>query len=206
MAVGLRICVFCSSSDGVGKVYFDAATELGLEIAGRGHSLVFGGGKIGLMGAVARAVHQGGGKVMGVMPSKMQEWQVGYDQADDMILTENMHDRKAIMEQNADGFIALPGGIGTFEELLEIITLKQLHYHVKPIVILNIGGYYDPLLQLMDSAVSGKFMKPETTNLYTVCASPMEALDHIEGYVPPTVVPKFFVDLLLENERDAALE
>ena len=167
---------------------------------------MFGGGKIGLMGAVARAVHQGGGKVMGVMPSKMQEWRVGYDQADEMILTENMHDRKAIMEQNADGFIALPGGIGTFEELLEIITLKQLHYHVKPIVILNIGGYYDPLLQLMDHAVSGKFMKPETKNLYTVCENPMEALDHIEGYVPPAVVPKFFVDLLLDNERDAALE
>jgi len=121
-------------------------------------------------------------------------------------LTRTMRERKATMEENSDAFIALPGGLGTFEELLEIVTLKQLHYHSKPIVILNIGGYYDPLLALMYHAVDGKFMKSETTNLYSVCRDPREALNHIEDYEPPKVVPKFFVELLQENERDAALE
>ena len=206
MSTGLKICVFCSSSDAVSKKYFEAARKIGLEMARRGHSLVFGGGKIGLMGAVARGVHEGGGKVMGVMPHKMRDWKVAYDAADEMILTDTMHERKAIMAENADAFIALPGGLGTFEELLECVTLKQLHFHRKMIVILNTNGYYDPLLSLMDHAVGERFMKAETRSLYTVCTNPVEALDLIENYKPPEQVPKFFVDLLLENERDAALE
>ena len=203
---GLRICVFCSSSDVVDKVYCDAARDLGLGLAGRGHSLVFGGGKIGLMGAVARAVHEGGGKVLGVMPHKMQEWDLGYEDADEMILTRTMRQRKAAMEENSDAFIALPGGLGTLEELLETITLKQLHYHCKPVVILNVAGYYDPLLALIDHAVDGRFMKSETKLLYKVCRDPSEALDHIETYKPPAEIPKFFVELLSQNDRKAALE
>ncbi len=202
----MNICVFCSSSDAVSRSYFDAAEELGRELAVRKHTLIFGGGKVGLMGALAKAVHSAGGKVFGVMPRKMAEWNVGYEASDEMILTKTMRERKAVMEEMADAFIALPGGLGTFEELLEITTLKQLHFHSKPIVILNIHGYYDPLLALMGHAVQGRFMKPETLSLYKVCNFAAEAINYIETYEAPKSIPKFFVELLPENDADAALE
>lgn len=195
----MRICVFCSSSDAVNREFFQAARELGEGMARRGHSLVFGGGRVGLMGELARAVHAVGAAVVGVMPDAMRDWNVAYDQADEMIYTATMNDRKKTMQDGSDAFIALAGGLGTFEELLEVITLKQLHYHTKPIVILNTAGYFDPLLALLDHAVSKRFMKSETTTLYHVCRSPGEALDYIERYEPPAEVPRFFVELRRED-------
>ena len=181
----MRICVFCSSSNAIEASYFREARLLGREIARRGHTLIYGGGDIGTMGALARAVKDGGGKVVGVIPAALNALPgVGYQGADEIIVTDTLRERKTIMEENADAFIALPGGLGTLEELLEIITLKQLRYHAKPIVVLNTEGYYDPLFSLLQHAVVGNFIKPETVGLVHVAVSVSDALDYIESYLP----------------------
>ncbi len=168
---------------------------LGEEMARRGYGLVYGGGDIGSMGIVAHAVQDGGGVVTGVIPHALNLIEgVGWDGVDELIVTETMRQRKAIMEENSDAFIALPGGLGTFEELLEIITLKQLHYHDKPVVILNSGGYYDPLISLFEHAVSERFAKADTIALFHVSSSVIEALDYIESYEPVVVECKWFVE------------
>lgn len=183
MHKGKRICVFCSSSNAIDKVYFDEAILLGHEMAKRGHELVYGGGDVGTMGAVAHAIQDAGGRVVGVIPHALNELDgVGYSGADELIITETMRQRKAVMEENSDAFIALPGGLGTFEELMEIITLKQLHYHSKAIVILNSTSYYDPLLTLLEHAVSGRFMKDATLELFHVSDSVEDAVEYVEAY------------------------
>lgn len=178
------ICVYSSSSCTIDKSYFDAAETLGREIAQRGDVFLFGGGLIGLMGACAKAVHRHGGKVIGVIPEALNIKGVVYESCDELIVTPGMRERKAIMDARSDAFVALPGGYGTLEELLEIITLKQLKYHNKPIVILNINGFYERLLEQFRIIIDQQFAKPECEKLYFVTDSIPKALEYIDTYQP----------------------
>ncbi len=157
--MGQCIGVFCGSSTRAESRYLDVATKLGHELGQRGPTLVYGAGSIGLMGAVARAVHDVGGKVVGVIPHAMDHKEVTYRQCDELIFTDTMRERKDIMDQRSDAFITLPGGFGTLEELIEILTHRHLRFHNKPIVIVNTDGFYDPLLELFDHFIAHNFAK-----------------------------------------------
>jgi uncharacterized protein (TIGR00730 family) len=185
-----NLCVFCSSSERVVPAYFDDATALGRLMAARGWSLVFGGGTRGLMGAVARGIHEGGGHVTAIIPERLNQPGVVYQTADEIIVTETLRERKAEMDRRADAFIALAGGFGTLEELLEAITLKQLGYHNRPVVLLNTRGFYDSLVALFHQQVREDFVHPDHQQLYTVAATPEEALDAIAAYEPPRLRDK----------------
>lgn len=178
------ICVFSSSSNAIDSAYFSAASALGAEIARRGDLFLFGGGLTGLMGACARAVHQSGGKVIGVIPKALNEKGIVYEACDELVVTDNLRQRKAAMDARSDAFIALPGGFGTIEEIMEIITLKQLRYHNKPIVILNTRDYYSHLLKQFEKIVRQQFAKPGCFDLYFVTDSVNDALDYIDRYIP----------------------
>lgn len=190
-----NICVYSSSSCIVAKEYFLAARELGMIMAQRGNNLIFGGGMVGLMGETAKAVQQGGGKVIGVIPRALNQKGIVYEACDQLIVTEDMRQRKAIMDQRSDAFIALPGGFGTLEELLEIVTLKQLKYHNKPIVILNINGFYDGLIEVFENIIDLNFAKGNCRDLYYVADDSKKALDYIEGYVPQEWGSKWLTDI-----------
>lgn len=176
------ICVFSSSSDDVDPVFFKAAEELGRLIAEKHYTLVYGGAKIGLMGAVAKAAHRHGGKVIGVIPKSMTAKEVLYELADEIILTKDMRDRKTIMEERSDIFIGLPGGFGTLEEILEMLTLKQLHYHAKPIVLLNTNGYYDGLIDFFEQIYTQKFAKERHRKNYHIAPDHQSVFSYIESY------------------------
>ncbi len=178
------ICVYSASSDAVSPEYLDIARDLGRQIACRGYTLIYGGGAIGLMGAIARAVHEEGGTVVGVIPEFMLDWGVAYDNSDDLIVTRDMRERKATMENMSDAFIALPGGFGTLEEMLEIITLKQLGRHNKPIVFLNARGFYNCLRDTFEHMYAERFAKSEYRSLYKFALDADEALQYIETYQP----------------------
>lgn len=186
------ICVYMSSSDAVAPEYFAAAEELGALIAQGGHSLVYGGCAVGLMGAVARAVKAQGGRVTGIIPESINGRGLGYREADELHITEYMHERKKMMEDRADAFVALPGGFGTLEEMVQVINLKQLGYHTKPIVFINTGGFYDPLLDFFEHTINHKFAKTEHQNLYAVVPDPKAVFDYLRAYVPAALPPKWF--------------
>lgn len=186
------ICVYSSSSDAIEPAFFKAAEELGKLIAQEENTLIYGGGNIGLMGALARSVQAHGGRVVGVIPEFMLDFGVAYKTADELILTSDMRERKAIMEARAESFIGLPGGFGTLEELLEIITLKQLGRHHKPIVFLNVNGYYDPLVAMFDHICEHRFAKSNNKELYHVAPEPRDALDYITSYEAPAMPVKWF--------------
>lgn len=154
-----RICVFAGSSKGARPEYAAAAQTLGIELAGRGLELVYGGGNIGLMGIVADAVLNRGGRVTGVIPERLADLEVAHREVSDLRIVDTMHERKAVMAELSDGFIALPGGIGTLEELFEAVTWNVLHIHDKPCGLLNVGGYYDGLLQFLRHTVDERFFK-----------------------------------------------
>jgi uncharacterized protein (TIGR00730 family) len=185
--------VYCSSSDGVEPLYFEAARELGAAIASEFGALVYGGTNIGLMGEVARAVHASAppGWVIGVIPTVIHERGLAYEEADELILTRDLRERKQVMEERADAFLALPGGIGTFEEILEMLTLKQLNAHTKPVLFLNVARYYDPLLALLDHAVAQCFMKRSTRDLYYAAANVDHAVAYLKSYKPPHIETKW---------------
>jgi uncharacterized protein (TIGR00730 family) len=195
------ICVYSSSSSIVDKKYFVAARELGTKMAQRGMGLIFGGGMVGLMGETARAVHGANGKVVGVIPEALNEKGIVYENCDELIVTKGLRERKAIMDERADAFIALPGGFGTLEELLEIITLKQLRYHNKPVVVLNIDGFYDGLIQVFENIIQLKFAKVISRDLYHVAENVDEALSYIENYVPVQWEAKWLTDVDRESEE-----
>lgn len=178
------ICIYASSSSIIDEHFFELAAVLGREIAVRNDVMLFGGGVIGLMGAAARSVHQNGGKVIGVIPKALNLKGVVYESCDELIETPGLRERKAIMDLRSDAFIALPGGYGTLEELLEIITLKQLKYHDKPVVILNSKGFYDSILQQFETIIDEKFAKPECRELYHVTDNAADALEYIDTYKP----------------------
>lgn len=178
------ICVFCSSSNTVDSAFFDAAKALGCLMGERGHRLVFGGTNVGLMGEVARAAQGGGCHVVGVLPQAFSTRNMTFELADEVIITQDLRERKATMEARADAFIALPGGYGTLEEVLEILTLKQLQFCDKPVVLLNTDGFYDHLVQFFERLQAEHFTRTDNVALYHVATSPADALDYIEHYKP----------------------
>ncbi|MBL8459978.1 TIGR00730 family Rossman fold protein [Zoogloea sp.] len=181
------ICVFCGSRPGVRPAYRAAAELLGKTLAERGLELVYGGGNVGLMGVVADACLAAGGKVVGVIPRALMEWEVGHEGLSRLEVVDSMHTRKARMAELADGFIALPGGLGTFEELFEILTWAQLGFHNKPTALLNVEAYYQPLIQLMDRGVGEGFMKAENRGLLLVEDNVVALLRAMAAYHPPAV-------------------
>jgi hypothetical protein len=187
-----NICVFSSSSDAIAPEYFEAAREMGAWIARKHMTLVYGGGKIGLMGAVASAVHQHGGIVVGVIPRYLRKEEVAYEAADELIISNNLRERKAIMEERADAFAALPGGFGTLEEMLEILTLKQLGQHAKPVVFLNTLDFFRPLLGLFEQLYQERFTRPEHRELYHVAPAPGDVFAYLESYRQPKAGAKWF--------------
>ncbi len=196
------ICVYSSSSTAIDPHYFETATQLGQAMASRGDELLYGGGMIGLMGAIAEAVRENGGKVTGVIPKALNLPGIVYENCDELIVTEGMRERKAMMDARSDAFIALPGGYGTLEELLEIITLKQLKYHNKPIVILNVNHFYDPLLAQFDLIIRQRFAKTESQDLYFVTDSIADTLQYIDSYVPFQFSDKWLEPRTTNIERD----
>ncbi|MBX7258751.1 MAG: TIGR00730 family Rossman fold protein [Candidatus Hydrogenedentes bacterium] len=186
------VCVYCSSSDAVPEVYFEAARSFGAALAQSGRALVYGGGKIGLMGVLARAVHEHGGKVIGVIPEALREMELAYTGADELIITADLRERKAAMESRACAFVALPGGYGTLEEMIEVLTLKQLHFHAKPIVMINTAGFYQPLLSMFEQLYEQRFAKPETRQLYHVAGNAEDALTYINHYTPASTPQKWY--------------
>lgn len=180
----MNICVFGSSSDSIDKKYLDSAESLGRAIAEKGHSMIFGAGKYGVMGASARGVAQKGGTLIGVVPTFFLELDVLFSQTTETVFTETMRERKAIMEDRADAFVICAGGMGTFEEFFEVLTLKQLHQHTKPIVVYNVNGYYDSMLAMMRNAVDEHFMTEDCNLLYTVAKTEEEVFEQLENYVP----------------------
>ena len=178
----MRICVYGAASPTIDKDYIEKVEKLGAEMASRGHSLVFGGGANGLMGAAARGVHSNGGRIVGIIPKFFDDESVEaiYDQCDELIFTETMRERKQAMEDSSDAFIVVPGGIGTFEEFFEILTLKQLCRHNKPIALYNINGYYDELNDVMEQAMKKNFIRDNCAVLYKLTEDPKELLKYIE--------------------------
>lgn len=178
----MNICVFGAASDKIEKKYSEEAFKIGEEIARRGHGLVFGAGGTGLMGAAARGADSLGGYIYGVIPSFFTDLNVEiiYKGCTEIVYTETMRERKALMEEKADAFIVLPGGIGTFEEFFEILTLKQLGRHNKPIAVYNASGYYDSLEDMMDSSVVKGFVPSYTKKIYHVAESLDELFEYIE--------------------------
>ena len=172
-----NVCVYSASSTKIAPVYFAVAEELGRLLASQGINLINGAGSIGLMGATSNATLEAGGTVTGVIPRFMVEQNWHHTGLTQLIETETLHERKQLMAELSDGVIALPGGCGTMEELLEIITWKQLGLYLKPIVILNIQGFYDPLLEMLERAIDGNFMRSEHRAIWQVATSAQEAID-----------------------------
>lgn len=179
------MCVFCGSSAGNDARYAVAARELGRLLVGRGHGLVYGGGRVGLMGEIATAVLDAGGEAVGVIPEALLQREVGHGALTRLEVVGSMHERKARMAELADGFIAMPGGFGTFEEWFEIITWGQLGIHAKPCVLMNLDGYFDPLLALVAGGVREGFIRAEHRELFAVAATPAGVLDCIANMKPP---------------------
>ena len=175
------ICVYCASSTKVNQRYYDAAVELGELIAQKGMRLINGAGTMGLMRACADAVLNSGGEAVGVIPQFMVDRNWHYEDMTELIITKDIHERKRKLAKMADALIALPGGCGTCEELLEAITWKQLGIINKPIVILNTDGYYTPLIEMLEKAVREHFMREEHLRLWTVASTPEEALEQVEN-------------------------
>lgn len=179
-----RVCVFCGSSTGRKSSYQHAAVQLGQQLVERGIDLVYGGGSVGLMGLVSRAVHNGGGHVIGVVPKAVLPCELIGETPGELKAVSGMHQRKAEMARSADAFVALPGGYGTLEELLEVITWAQLGIHDKPVGLLNVDGYYDSLLAFIDKAVDEGFIAPAARHIIVAARTPGELLDGLEEYVP----------------------
>ena len=184
------LCVYCASSDRLDSKYYDAATELGREMVAHGWGLVYGGGKTGVMGAVARSVKQAGGRVVGVIPEFMKARELAYDEADELVTVITMRERKLLMETRADAFVALPGGWGTMEEFFEVLTWGQLGLHQKPCGLLNVDGYFDGLLRYLDHAMTEQLLKAEHRAMLIAAPSPGELLDRLASY-QATVVTKW---------------
>ena len=178
------ICVYCGSASGKDEVYAAAAELLGKELLLRKQKLVYGGARVGLMGKVANTVLSGGGKVTGVMPRNLFRTEVPHDDLTEMIHVDSMHERKALMADLADCFIALPGGLGTTEELFEILTWSQLKIHQKPCGLLNVAGYYDGLLDFMDHCRNQGFIRPMHRDMLIVDDDPARLLDKCEAFKP----------------------
>lgn len=176
----MNICIYGASSDNINQTYKDAVFGLGQAMATKGHILVFGGGTSGLMGSAVRGIQSVGGFSVGIAPRFFDKPGILHNSCNEFIFTDTMRERKRIMEERSDAFIAVPGGIGTFEELFEILTLKQLGRHRKPVALFNINGYYDSLCEMMNHASREGFMRPGSENILPVYDNISSLLDYIE--------------------------
>ena len=184
-----RICVFCGSSPGAHPDYVRAARELGSRLAQANLTLVYGGGRVGMMGQLAQAAVEAGGQVIGVIPRRMVQLNVAFTELSDLRVVDSMHARKALMAELADGFIALPGGLGTLEEFFEVLTWAQLGMHTKPCGLLTVRGYYDRLLEFLEVAVAEQFISPAQRSLWLV-ADDVDSLLALFGRYQPTPLDK----------------
>jgi uncharacterized protein (TIGR00730 family) len=182
-----RICVFCGSSSGSSPVYRAAAEQVGRYLAARGIGVVYGGGKIGLMGALADAALAADGEVIGVIPGHLMAREIGHNGLTKMHVVNSMHERKAMMADLSDGFIALPGGFGTFEEFCEVLTWSQLGLHKKPCGLLNVAGYYSPLLEMFDHAVTEGFVRGENRGIVLSHDEISKLVEMMERWLPVNV-------------------
>ncbi|GLT82440.1 hypothetical protein SLE2022_008090 [Rubroshorea leprosula] len=187
-----RVCVFCGSNSGNRQIFSDAALDFARQLVERKMDLVYGGGSIGLMGLVAQTVYDGGCHVLGVIPTALLSVEISGHAVGEVLIVSDMHERKAEMARRADAFIALPGGYGTMEELLEMITWSQLGIHDKPVGLLNIDGYYDSLLGLFDKGVEEGFINPSARSIVISADNARELIQKMEEYVPEheQVAPK----------------
>ncbi|CAI9774472.1 unnamed protein product [Fraxinus pennsylvanica] len=179
-----KVCVFCGSNSGHKKIFGDAALELGRELVRRQMDLIYGGGSVGLMGMVSQTVHDGGCNVLGIIPTALVPIEISGQAVGDVLTVSDMHERKAEMARRADAFIALPGGYGTMEELLEIISGSHLGIHCKPVGLLNIDGYYDCLLGLFDKGVEEGFIRHSARNIVISAKTARELIEKMEAYAP----------------------
>ncbi|PDW03179.1 TIGR00730 family Rossman fold protein [Candidatus Viridilinea mediisalina] len=173
------ICLYCGARHGADPMYTAAAEELGIALASRGWRLVYGGGSIGLMGDAARAALEHGGEVVGVIPRNLVEREQGLATVTELVVTETLRERKAIMFERSDAFVALPGGFGTLEEVLETLTLRQLRYHNKPIYFLNVGAFYEPLFAFFHHVNRTQFIQPSHFDLFEVCPDVPSLMDRL---------------------------
>lgn len=178
----MNICIYGSASDDIAGRYIEETEKLGKALASRGHSLIFGGGANGLMGAAARGFYSEGAKITGVVPKFFNVDGILFDKCDEMIRTETMRIRKQKMDDLAEAFITTPGGIGTYEEFFEIITLKQLGQSTKPLIVFNIDGYFDALITLLENCVSGNFMPHKTIELIHFSDTAEDIVDYLDNY------------------------
>ena len=176
----MNVCVYGAASNEIDAAYIKEGEKLGTLLGRGGHRLVFGAGQTGMMGALARGVRAAGGKMLGVAPRFFDKPGVLYQQCDELVFTETMRERKAKMEEESDAFVMSPGGLGTWEEFFEMITLRQLSRHQKPIIILNINGYYDPLIALMEHAIKGRFLEEKAREYYRVATTAEEVMEILE--------------------------
>lgn len=180
----MKICVFCSSSDYVDEQYFEAARDLGVLLSSNNFHLVYGGTNVGLMGALAKSMHESAGFITGVIPQLIFQKGIAFEGCNELLVTRDMRERKATMESLADAFIALPGGFGTLEELMEIITLKQLMVHKKPIVLINTGGFFNSLNRFFDQVYLQGFASERFRELMKFVPNVWEAIKYIKSYRP----------------------
>jgi uncharacterized protein (TIGR00730 family) len=179
------VCVYCGSAKGNNPVYADAAKALGRALVKHNLSLVYGGGHVGLMGIVADAVLDAGGEVTGVIPKALMDTEVGHERLTRLLVVKDMHERKALMAEHADGFIAMPGGIGTLEELFETLTWAQLGFHEKPIGLLNVASFYDPLIEFLRHQTSQGFLRAEHKDLLLVETEPDPLIAELKNFTMP---------------------
>ena len=181
----MKIAVFCGSSAGNATCFTESANQFGSVMAGQGIDLVFGGGKVGLMGVIADAVLAGGGKVYGVIPESLRDRELAHTGLTRLDVVSSMHERKALMAEQADAFVALPGGPGTMDEIFEAWTWAQLGYHNKPCAFLNVNGYYDHLLEFFNTMASSGFLRPEYADMVIVEENPEALISALNTYQPP---------------------
>lgn len=179
----MNICVFGAASDNIAREYIDAAAQFGSLLAQRGHGLVFGGGAHGIMGAVARAALGGGATVLGITPEFFNTEGVIEKSCTEIVVTNDIHDRLSVMQERSDAFVALPGGIGTMDELLEVFMLRQIRKLDKPVAMLNVDGYYQPLIDMLNKAADERFLKKKSLALLRVCESPEQVITYFESCV-----------------------
>lgn len=180
----MNLCIYGASSNAIDQSFIDAGEQLGAAIAQSNHTVVFGGGAAGLMGAVARGAHSKQGKIIGISPSFFNVDGALFTECTEMIYTETMRERKQLLDEMSDAFIITPGGIGTFDEFFEIYTLRQLATHKKPIAIYNTNGYYNPLIDMLNNAIKQNFMPSTNLDLLFISDNPTEIIEHIQHYNP----------------------
>ena len=185
----MKICVYGAASSEIDDIFIKTGEELGRKMVERGHSLVFGGGRNGMMGAVARGVAEKGGDILGISPRFFEDnnAEISFLNCTEFIHTETMRERKKLLDESSAAFIISPGGIGTFDEFFEILTLKQLGRHNKPIVIFNIDGYYDNMIKMMEYSIEKRFITTDCVDLYKVTSTVEETLEYIENYDPTEI-------------------